>query len=470
MAWQQVYRLLEWYSAPDEGWERRLHFKNAMLFPRLTLPLVDAVRHAKPMRRLVAWMGLVRGMAAKQDVVCGTHLARALGFAEQSGLARRILETLQRRPGVENVQVWREVVARNPRYANILRQSPQLSRSIVLKSPADGGEKGCLLMTFEYNWVRLLLGSTDEEMRWLDEHYDLVLSTSWSPTDYAVLALALSRTKSRIYVQSCNYDEIAAIEGFHPRLKCLETLPCDWINPGLYVQKPLGERTTDIVMVANWGEFKRHWELFRALSHMPHELKVVLIGQPEPGRSKDFIRQLALQFGAKQEIQILESLPIAEVAHHQMHAKVSVILTRREGCCVAAVESLFAGCALAIREDAHVGPLAYINGKTGRKLRPGRIHEDLMMLLKSAEDLQPAQWAREHLANERSHSKLNALLKADAVQAGRPWTLDLALPQWRPHPTFVRGEEKEVLRNGYEELNRRLAKVFSAALIDESWR
>ncbi len=325
-------------------------------------------------------------------------------------------------------------------------------------------------MTFEYNWVRLMLGLSDEEMVWLDAHFDLVLSTSWSPTDYAVLALALSRTRSTLFVQSCNYREIPFIEAFHPRLQCLATLPCDWINPGLYEPKAAAERTTDIVMVANWGEFKRHWELFRALSLMPQDLKVVLIGQPEPGRSKEFIRRLARQFGARQQIEILESLPIAEVAHYQMHAKVSVILTRREGCCVAAVESLFAGCALAMREDAHVGPLAYINGKTGRKLRPGRIHEDLMMLLKSVEDMQPAQWAREHLANEQSHSKLNALLRWEAKQVGRPWTRDLVVPQWRPHPTFTRENEKERLRPAYEDLNRRFPKVFSGTLIDDSWR
>ena len=325
-------------------------------------------------------------------------------------------------------------------------------------------------MTFEYNWARLLLGLTDDEMGWLDEHYDLVLSTSWSPTDYAVLALALARTRSPLYVQSCNYGEIATLEGFHPRIKCLETLPCDWINPVLYEPKAATERRTDIVMVANWGEFKRHWELFRALARMPEELKVVLIGQPEPGRSKAFIRQLARQFGARQEIEILESLPIADVARHQAQAKVAVILTRREGCCVAAVESLFAGCALAMREDAHVGPLAYINGQTGLRLKPGRIHEDLMKLLRSAEALQPARWAREHLANEQSHVKLSDILRGGAARAGRPWTRDLAVPQWRPHPTFARENDKEALRPAYQDLNRKFPKVFSDTLIDESWR
>ena len=67
-----------------------------MLFPRLTLPLADAVRHAKPMRSIGAWVGLARGMTARQEVACASHLARALGFAEEDGIRRRIVELLQR--------------------------------------------------------------------------------------------------------------------------------------------------------------------------------------------------------------------------------------------------------------------------------------------------------------------------------------------------------------------------------------
>jgi len=37
-----------------------------------------------------------------------------------------------------------------------------------------------------------------------------------------------------------------------------------------------------------------------------------------------------------------------------------------------------------------------------------------MQLLEAAEGLQPALWARTHLAHEQSHAKLNGLLKADA--------------------------------------------------------
>ncbi len=292
----------------------------------------------------------------------------------------------------------------------------------------------------------------------------------FSADTYAVLALAASRVSGTVFVQSCNYGEIPAIEHFHPRLKCLATLPCDWINPALYSPKPAAERTTDIVMVANWGAFKRHWELFRALAVMPPTLKVVLIGQREGGRTIETLRRLARDFGVRQELQFLESIPIEEVAMQQCKAKVSVIMTRREGCCVAAVESLFAGCALAMREDAHVGPLAYINPRTGLRLRPGRLAEDLMTLVKQAPSLDPRGWAEENVAGPVSRHKLDELLATHAKSTGRPWTRDVVQPQWRPHPAFAREEDREAMRTVYEELSRRFPQVFSDKLLTESWR
>lgn len=438
---------------------------------RTKLRLVDALKHSRTVREAAGWALLLRALAAGNPQARGAHLARALSFASSARLAGLASRRLRQSPGIDGAgAVWRAIVQPLPRYRELLKVRPHLDRSIILKAPGENGEKGVLLMTFEYNWARLLLGLTDEEFRWLDERYDLVLSTSWSPTDYAALALALSRVQGTVFVQSCNYGEIAAIEGLHPRVKCLPTLPCDWINASLYAPRPAAERTTDIVMVANWGEFKRHWDLFRALAQMPPELKVVLIGQPEGGRTIETLRGLARDFGVPQELQFVESIPIAEVARHQCNARVSLIMTRREGCCVAAVESLFAGCALAMREDAHVGPLAYINERTGRRLRTGHLAEDLLTLIRESATLDPRGWAAEHVAGTRSHQRVNELFRAHAQAQGRPWTQDLVLPQWRPHPTFARVEDQERLRPVYEDLHHRFPHVFSATLLTESWR
>ena len=138
----------------------------------------------------------------------------------------------------------------------MLRSQPALSRSVVLKAPGANGEKGVILSTFEYNWFRLVADPGRFEA--LCAEFHLVLSTSWSPTGYHILALAAAQASDTLFVQACNYDEVAKIQAFHPRLRCLETLPCDWLHPDLYRPRAPQDRDIDIVIVSNWAPFKRH--------------------------------------------------------------------------------------------------------------------------------------------------------------------------------------------------------------------
>ena len=167
---------------------------------------------------------------------------------------------------------------------------------------------------------------------------------------------------------------------------------------------------------------------------------------------------------------VYESLDIEEVLAMQCDSKVSIIMTRREGCCVAAVESMMAGCALAMRDDAHVGPKAYINAHTGRLLRPDHLVEDLLCLLKEADKLDPRGWCLTHACHSRSQKLLNEQLRSHEIEEGRQWTSGIILPRWYPHPTFARPEEQQAMKPIYDELHARFPNVFAANLRMESWR
>jgi hypothetical protein len=145
-------------------------------------------------------------------------------------------------------------------------------------------------------------------------------------------------------------------------------------------------------------------------------------------------------------------------------------MSRREGGCVAAVESLFAGCALAMRSDAHVGSRAHINPKTGALLRPGHIADDLLQLLHIAPSLDPREWAIQNISCQQTTAKLNHRLKSHALAENRPWTRDLALANWRPHPTFVDPSNQQAMLPAYTDLHRRFPALFSADLCHQSWR
>lgn len=443
----------------------------ASLIRRVKRRLLDELKYSSLSRELMGWMWLLRGGMTRQKVARGARLARALGFAMSKRLRSLCIAKIRANPGIDGAsEVWTEVARRNARYSSIIRKQPLLDRSIILKAPGDHGEKGVLLMTFEYNWARLLLGMNDDELAWLETRFDLVFSTSSSPTAYAVLLLAVSRIRGTVFVQVCNPGDAAVIESIHPRLKCLPTMPCDWINPDLFEPKPNAERQTDVLMVSNWADVKRHFDLFRALAPLSKDLRIVLIGQPEDGVTSEDIRSMAREYGVPQQLVVFESLPIHEVARHQCDARVSVIMSRREGCCVAAVESLFAGSALALRADAHIGPLSYINDQTGRLLRPSHLAQDLAALVIDSGKLSPREWAIENIAGLCSQKKVDDMLAGHAAASGAPWTRGIVLPQWRPHPTFARTDDLESMRSIYAELHERFPKVFSQNLITESWR
>ena len=432
--------------------------------------LLDSLRHSRALRSLNA-LRLYLIARCSRSIRAAELYVRSLAFSESSVLDGVLIRRVVRNGELlHDEATWAAVVSNLPRYRQLIREQTQLTRSIVLKEPGLNGEKGVLLMYFEYNWVRLALGLSGQDMKWFDENFDLILSTSWSPTDYAALALILAKTKSPVFVQACNYGEADKLRQFHPRIVVLDSLPCDWIDPQFYPSIMDSLRPIDLLMVANWGEFKRHCDFFEALRVMSPSLRVVLVGQAEGGRDADFIRSMAARIGVPQTLEIYQSIPIEEVSKLQAQAKVSIIFTRREGCCVASVESLFAGCALGMRSDAHVGPLHYINEQTGLKLRPGHLSADLEKLINVSGSLKPHEWAASNISCKQTIKKTNTLLQESALTRGLPWTEDLAEPHWRPYPTFANPADRIRIASIYEELHRRFPSVFGMNLMTDSRR
>lgn len=406
-----------------------------------------------------AQLGFVRDNAGRANL-----LARAYRLAE----AQRTRAALrpQTEPYLNGAKgaVWRENHVGWDRYPRA-RESARINRTIILKAPQPHGEKGVMLVMFEYNWLRLLANVKD--LGYLSERFDIVLSTSWSPTDYALLALALQSLRGTIFVQACNYTEIPWIEEFSPRLKCLPCIACDWINPNCYQPKPCAQRQTDILMVANWAPFKRHWQLFDALRRMSRHLRITLIGQEEGRHTLAMLRDQAALFGVKQDINFVEDITIDDVTRYQCDSKVSLILSRREGCCVAAVESLFADSPLGMMCDAHVGPKAYVNSQTGMLLSPHRMDMQLQRFLENAEGFRARAWATENISCHKSIVKVNAFLRSHSQQHNARWTTDLKTPHWRPYPIFLDPHDRQEMRPVYEDLYARFPEVFGPDLLEK---
>ncbi len=337
-----------------------------------------------------------------------------------------------------------------------LPESAPIDRTIVVKAPLANGEKGVLLVYPESNWEKLLADRAAAE--YLDKNYHVILSAGWSPTDYQTIFRLLNLFRGTLFIQASNRLEFPKLEGFHERIRCLPTLACDWIDPDVYTVIPRDRRTIDIVMVANWGPFKRHWELFRALARLPAELQVTLIGQPDGPHTVERVRQQAKDFGVPQDIRFLDRLLVEEVQDYLCNAKISLMLSRHEGHSVVTVESMFADTPVGLLRQAYIGPKEYINPQTGVLLDSRRLAAQLAEFLKNHERFQPRQWACANIAAGLTLVRLNSFFREYAKLNGLSWTADIVPFRWRPFPQYIHHEDGQRL----DELRRRFPKLFGA--------
>jgi glycosyltransferase involved in cell wall biosynthesis len=230
-----------------------------------------------------------------------------------------------------------------------------------------------------------------------------------------------------------------------PTIKALPIMACDWINPDFYRPQAAADRDIDILMVANFSPFKRHWLLFDALRHMRRDLRVALIGIPVPGRGAAELRREARAFGALQDLEILTNVPIETVTKYQCRAKTSLVFSLREGSCVAVTESLFAGSPVGVLKNAHIGAKAYINSQTGTLLRQAGLARQLDQFLETSGSYRSREWALDHITCRHASTTLNDILRDYSKRAGHPWTRDITPLCWRYVPSYLEPADGTVL-------------------------
>jgi len=413
------------------------------------------VLHSHAFSAAYGWLLLAASIASLQrHVRLQLRIVALRRFEAGAGLALTqwgLRKWLQ----LESVEVWRDERIGWRRYypadAGVSRE-PKLKTALLLKEPRCCGEKGVLYVSFEYNWMKLL-GA--RERKKFFEDYVLVGASSSSPSDYAVFANLCGLSDDPIFIGISNKSDIPQYGTFSPYIQPIPIMACDWCDPEFYRPRPREQRRVDILMVAHFQRLKRHWLLFEALRRMPKNLNVVLIGRESPGCMKRDILRQARAFGVPQDLTVLSGLEIDEVMAYQCDAKVSAILSKREGSCVAVTEAFFADTPVVMMRDAHIGARTYINNKTGEVTSRGKLHLSLAEMLESSSTYSPRAWAFEHISARRSSERLNTILRDHSLNVGKPWTQDIAPLCWRYVPRYLGSQDAERLKPSVEELRVR---------------
>jgi glycosyltransferase involved in cell wall biosynthesis len=313
------------------------------------------------------------------------------------------------------------------------------TRIAVLKEPRAGGERGVLFVMFSET-LPLLFASMNMDRLLRD--YTVIIEPSWSgycDPDF----LRLTQLKDKVYVLAAQNDDFAFLERLRSNLVPVRLGPCDWVNPEVaepYLDNP---KEFDIVMNAHWGPSKRHHVLFRFLKRARRKYSVVLIGGSWEGNSIDDVCALAEYYGVRHQLTVHERLPYQRVMDLTCRARVSILLSLKEGSNRAIAESMFCNVPVVVLDNHVGGIIKNVVPETGL-LVPERALESAIERLRDGA-LEPRRWALSHISCFASSAKLNSLLRAHALETGRPWTEDIAVRSNSPESRYVFPEDEHRL-------------------------
>jgi glycosyltransferase involved in cell wall biosynthesis len=335
---------------------------------------------------------------------------------------------------------------------------PRVGKAAVIKPWLGPREKGVVFFSFEDQWLKILPQARAAAFA---ERYDIVVAPTWSPPHHLVNFLFPKAYPGPVFSLISNWQDLEHFPRFAANYIMVPLFASSWVNPRYYQAVPPEQKNIDLIMVANFGTYKRHLALFKALRRKPSRLRVLLVGQEQDGRTVQTLREEARCYGVEDRFEIRCNVSNEELAQSMARARVSTVLSRREGSCVVVVESMFAGTPVGLLETAEIGSKHFINEHTGRLLRERYLAEDLTDFIANAAGYQPRQWAEQHITCAHSTAVLNGVLKKFAVEHGQEWTQDIALMCWRPDPQVVNPQDCRRLEPARKDLADRFGLMLS---------
>ena len=324
---------------------------------------------------------------------------------------------------------------------------------ILLKLPNDAtGELGVLLIKYSEAFRRL---AAVFDLAALASRYQIVLEPSWWGYQDATFLLYLGADLDTVILAQRQAD-YEFLEYLQSNLTPIRLGAGDWVDPDTFRSTtPPERRRFDVVMVAGWSPAKRHTTLFRALRDLKRRqnriLRVALIGYPQ-GWTREKIEALMRRFGVADQCTLYEGIPQQQVAEIVADARVSVVLSKREGANKALYESLFCDTPVVLLEGQRGVNLDHITSEVGVLTDESSLGSTLLSLLGDLGTFRPRKWADAHTGWQRSTDLLNQCLKRLAERRGRPWTTDIAAKKNAPNLRYARAGAYRAFENAYDGL------------------
>lgn len=294
-----------------------------------------------------------------------------------------------------------------------------IERAVIAKRPR-GDEKGVLIVKFESELLTLCLSPCFAD---IEKAYEIIFVPSWQPFYSPAFFMLLAVAKSPFWLMPSASGDVELCRGIQG-CRALPLKAASWVNPEIF--RPMaGPKDIDLLMVANYEAYKRHWLFFEAVAELPPTVKAVIVGLSIGARTKDTIAEEANLFGVRDRVEILDNVS-EHVPTMMARAKLFCALSHREGSYIAVAEALMAGAAVGMYEHASIGSKDFINSETGILFSRRRsLAAQIQEFLPVATRLRPDQWARRHISCLVSTNRLSEALRLQSEAQGSPWTEDL---------------------------------------------
>lgn len=416
---------------------------------RLKIETEDFLRYSPAIRNTLARYTMARAARIPTRTVAGymqqlDRLCSAARMASDDGLlqeAERRIEHCVAQINPNEIP-W-ETILPDP-------TSRRLTKGILLKPHVSEQEKGVLFVSFENQMGRMALS---ENLQQLSARYTLVLAPSWCPPHSVYTYLFPKVYPGGIVSCISNAKDLTLFPRISSKYSMVPLYASNWVDAREFTPVPQEEKTIDIFMLANFAKYKRHHALFRALRNVPRNFRVVLNGQSEPGRSRETLLREAAAYGVQDRFELQENVSDEQLHHNLTHAKISVILSMREGSCVAVVESIMANTPVGLLHDAEVGSKVFVTPQTGRLLRHEDLGRQLAEFVAASHTYAPREWAQvQGIGCLQSSAQLNAALREYALRQGQQWTEDIAPMRWRPNPQYYNPEDAQRMETAHAEI------------------
>ena len=142
------------------------------LFRRAVIRSKDSLKYSPLTAKVLLAGAKLRLRMVRDDAQRANLLTRAYRLAETAPTRQALRADAERYLNGTTGNIWREQQVGWIRYPRAAEDT-HVNRSIVLKAPRPTGEKGVLLVMFEYNWLRLLANVKD--LGYLGEKFDNVI-------------------------------------------------------------------------------------------------------------------------------------------------------------------------------------------------------------------------------------------------------------------------------------------------------